>query len=337
MVTERPTPTLADDMVLIRTEASVIGVPERAPRPEITPGGAAVGEVVEAGAGAAELRGRRVVIGPDVACGECDVCRRAVTSSCPHGEVLGRTIDGTLASAVAVRARWLCSLDQGLEIPGPEAALLGREAAWAYSMLVRAGVGPGDPVFVLGDDVVARFLVELAIAKGTRPLVVMASERPAWRDWVHERGGVPVVVAELGPDQSRAVVAEAARAAGHGERPRTVFACAASDACRGLALDLVTAGSRVVTLARRAVGLTEPGAALALDALADADATLIGVAGAHPDLLPELAALAVRGEIDLAGAAEPLSIAALPVHVDQVNAFRAELPRAAVVLLDAGA
>ncbi len=32
--------------------------------------------------------------------------------------------------------------------------------------------------------------------------------------------------------------------------------------------------------------------------------TTIGVAGAHPDLVPELVALAVRGEIDLAAAVD---------------------------------
>jgi threonine dehydrogenase-like Zn-dependent dehydrogenase len=64
----------------------------------------------------------------------------------------------------------------------------------------------------------------------------------------------------------------------------------------------------------RAARLAGPGATLVLvggaaagsaetppipSALLDDDVTIVGVAGAHPDLVPELCALVARGELDL--------------------------------------
>jgi hypothetical protein len=43
-----------------------------------------------------------------------------------------------------------------------------------------------------------------------------------------------------------------------------------------------------------------PGAALQAD-LIDREVTVIGVAGPHPDLIVEAAAMCVKGEIDLVG------------------------------------
>lgn len=324
---ELPAPAVADDSILVAVEASVVGLPERYPRAGIAPGGAAVGRVVEAGANALELRGQRVVIGPDMACGECDVCRRAAVAACPHRVVLGRTVHGTLASAVVARARWACVLDGGLHIDGPAAALVGREAAWAYTMFVRAGVGPGELAVIAGHDVVARFLVEIAVAKGARPLVLVTEDRPAWSAWIHARGGQAVSVE---PASAHEALAGARAAAGHGERPWCIFATDAAPAQRSLALAAMTPGSRIVFLGRGALGLGAAGAAMDIDTVVDADGTLLGVAGAHPDLLPEVAALAVRGDIDLAGASQVLAPEALTWSLDRLPVAD-DLPRALLV------
>jgi threonine dehydrogenase-like Zn-dependent dehydrogenase len=332
---ELPAPVIADDGILVAVEASVIGSPERYPRAGIAPGGAAVGRVVEAGANALELRGQRVVIGPDLACGECDVCRRAAVAACPHRAVLGRTVHGTLASAVVARARWACVLEGGLHgghLEGPAAALVGREAAWAYTMFVRAGVGPGEVAVIAGHDVVARFLVEIAAAKGARPLVLLTQERPAWSAWVQGRGGQAVSVEPARVTEALASAQARIRtAAGHGgERPWCIFATDAGPAQRNLALAAMTPGSRVVFLARSALGLDAAGPAVDVDTVVDADGTLLGVAGAHPDLLPEVAALAVRGDIDLAGASQIVAPEALAWSLDRLP-VEADLPRALLV------
>ena len=51
---------------------------------------------------------------------------------------------------------------------------------------------------------------------------------------------------------------------------------------------------------RATLTVLAPGAALPA-ALIDREVTVIGVAGPHPDLIVEAAAMCVKGEIDLAG------------------------------------
>jgi hypothetical protein len=61
--------------------------------------------------------------------------------------------------------------------------------------------------------------------------------------------------------------------------------------------------------------------------------TVLSVAGAHPDLYPELAALAARGELDLAAAVEVHPREALPSLPDRLR--RGELARLPVVRFSA--
>lgn len=333
-------PELAGDSVLVRVSACVIGAPERQLEDTWTPGAAAVGTVERAGSEAEHLLGARVILGPEQACGECDICRRAEPVLCPNGEVLGRTTHGALAELVRVRARWLCALLDDLDSPAlatPAAALLGREAAWAYTMFARAGVAPGEPVFVVGRaierDVVARFVIEIAIAKGTRPMVLHEPGRTEFADWLDSVGALSVPVASS--DDARAAAERVARAAGHGQRPWFVFETSAHPDGRARALSLCVPGSRQAWLSARALGDRRAPQLLALDAIADMDATLVGVTGAHPDLLPELAALVVRGELDIEGAARVTTLAELAGATGIADGSAAGGARATVVTLPA--
>lgn len=221
-----------DDEIVVAVEAACLD------------GSAAVGRVIEVGPGAAHLADARVVVGAAQPCGDCDVCRRGGGAVCP----VGRTIDAR-SPRLTARARWALALADGLDVPGPAAALIGGPAALAYAMYARTGVGPGDPTHVLGDGPVARLLAQILTAKGAPP-----------------------------SDPST-----------HGARPAKLFVCDPDAAPHAIAL----AGPRAtVTVAAgaRAVDVT---AAIAREV------TVIGVAGAHPDLLPEVAALVVRGDLTL--------------------------------------
>ena len=50
------------------------------------------------------------------------------------------------------------------------------------------------------------------------------------------------------------------------------------------------------------------------------DCTIIGVDGAHPDLIPETAALAVRGELDLGAMTEVVPWADVPRAIERAGA-----------------
>lgn len=286
---------MTDDDVVVEVEAACLGA-------AAWPGPAVVGRVVDAGPGGRHVLGARVVVGMHQPCGECDVCRRGGAPVCPTG----RTVGGALTPRVTARARWVLVLDDTLAVPGPAAALLGHHAALAYALYARAGVGPSDPAVVIGDSAIARLLVEILIAKGAPPIAWTVDADLA--TWAAGRGAV---VARNADDANAALRA-------HGDRPAKLFACDADGdaAARAVAL----AGARAIVAVIASGRAVDVGAALAREV------TVLGIIGAHPDLFPELAALAVRGELDLAGAAEV-------IRADEVDAARARGERSRAIVV----
>lgn len=300
-----------DDTVVVAVEATSLGVGYRA----MVPGRAAVGRVVDAGAGARHLDGARVLVGSHQPCGDCDVCRRGGAPVCPAGRTLGVDAPGGLAERVTARARWVLRLDGELELPGSATAVLGHEAGLAYALYARAGVGPREPTIVLGAGPVARLLVEVLIAKSAPPLLV--TSEPALAGWAASRD---LSVIEP-PGDDVVALGEALRGAadarGHGRRPWKLFETDGDPAIQAQALAVAGPRATVAVVAPTGVGVIDLGAALGREV------TVIGVRGAHPDLLPELAALAVRGELDLAAAAEIVELGALAATLDRGAGSRA--------------
>jgi len=125
-------------------------------------------------------------------------------------------------------------------------------------------------------------------AKGITPTVI-AGDQPAWRDWLLGKGAAVVDARDPHPHEA---VTSAIAAQGLGARPWRVIATTASALAQAAAL----AGPRA-TLTAYVDGAAP---ALPADVLAR-EVTVIGVAGPHPDLIVEAAAMCVKGEIDLAG------------------------------------
>lgn len=297
---EKDTPEPTGSDVRVAVEAVVFGETERRASGDVTPGGASVGRVEACGDAASHLAGARVLVGPAAPCGECDACRRGAAASCPRGHTLGATVDGALATHVIAPARWVCPLVEGLDLPGPVAALAARELPLAYAMLARAGVGPGEPVVIAGDGVVSRLCFAVAVERGTTPIV--ATRDDAFAAAITTAGGRAVFGDDLG--------AEARRAASElqlGERPWKIFVHGADP----------EAGARALSLLGPGATLTVGGAddasslSLSLSQLAALGATALGVAHAHPDLLTEAAALVATGAIDLADYAEVRALSEL--------------------------
>ncbi len=251
------------------------------------PNGAAVGRVDDASEGSAVLLGKRVLVGPLDPCGQCDVCRRGGAAVCPFANRREAT-----GARLRVASRWVVALADGLELPVPHAAVAG-DVATAYTLYARTGLGPREPVVIVGDNAITRFLVEIVRAKGITPTVIVEAANDAtndaWRDWLLAKGAA--VVRGSDADLTASVTAAVA-AQGLGSRPWRVIATAASALVRAAAL----AGPRATLTAY--VDASAP--ALPGDVLAR-EVTVIGVAGPHPDLIVEAAAMCVKGEIDLVG------------------------------------
>lgn len=267
---------LADDEVLVAVEAIGVGR-DGSGAPTAS---AVLGEVVDSGANATAERGHRVVAGVVAPCGECGVCRRGAATVCPRARLVV-ALDGAVARReVAVPARWLCRLDGDLAVPGPAAVLIGGAAATAYAAFIAVGCPPGDPVIVLGAGGTARLAIDIARARGARVLVPPG---PFAGDAIH-----------IAHDGTRGSFEQAARAAGCADLPWRIIETTGTSAGRAAAAALGSPGVRYALVT--GAGPSEP-----LDAaVLDAGATIAGIPGAHPDLLPEIAAMAVKRELDLA-------------------------------------
>ena len=262
-----------------------------APAPELVgiaveaaqPSGALVGRVDDASEGSAVLLGKRVLVGPIDPCGQCDVCRRGGAAVCP----LAKRRDGVTAR-VRVASRWVVALGDGLELPVPAAAAVAGDVTTAYTLYARTGLGPREPVVIAGGNAVTRFLVEILRAKGITPTVIV-EHGDTWRDWLLGKGAAAVANDARVADSVNAAIA----AQGLGTRPLRVIATDASS----LALAAQLCGPRAtLTVLAGAIAPALPGDVLAREV------TVIGVAGPHPDLIVEAAAMCVKNEIDLASA-----------------------------------
>ena len=229
---------------------------------EGTSGAAAIGRVIDAGSRAAHLVGKRVLAGPIDPCGECEICRRGGAAVCPAA----RRRTAPLASPMVAAARWLVTLGEpnGVDVPAPAGAVVAGDLAIAYTLYARTGIGPRDPVVVIGDSPIARHLVAVLRTKGIAPAVPGPS---------------------VTTDELRAGFAEQ----GFGHKPWRVLATSG---------DLV---ERAAALCgpRSTLTVLAPVAAIPGD-LASREVTVITVAGAHPDLVTEIAALVAKGELGLA-------------------------------------
>ncbi|HET7505369.1 MAG TPA: alcohol dehydrogenase catalytic domain-containing protein [Kofleriaceae bacterium] len=238
---------------------------------------AGVGRVIADGAHASGLVGRRVLVGPIDPCGECDVCRRGGAAVCPTA----RRRD-SLGARVVAASRWLVPLEDGLDLPSPAAAAVAGDVALAYTLYARTGVAPRDPVVVVGASPITRFLIEILLAKAITPAAVTGPG--AWADWLAGKG---VLVAH-----DRAELTAALAAQSLGTRPWRVLCGDPAQAPAAIEL----AGPRA-TLSLVAA----PSIAALAGAVLAREVTILGVAGAHPDLVVEAAALCVKREIDLVG------------------------------------
>jgi len=248
-------------------------------------GRSAVGRVDEASEGAAVLLGKRVLVGPYDACGQCEVCRRGGAPVCPLG-----TPRQAIGSRLRAATRWLVTLGDGLDLPVPAAAAVAGDVTTAYTLYARTGLSPREPVVIVGTTPITRFLVEILRAKAITPVVIVdPNAPPEWRDWLLAKGAAAVSGGE--PSLGAAVLATIA-AQGQGAKPLRLVATDPD----ALPIAVSLAGPRsTFTVFANGAGPPLPASLLAREL------TIIGVAGPHPDLIVEAAAMCVRGDIDLVG------------------------------------
>jgi D-arabinose 1-dehydrogenase-like Zn-dependent alcohol dehydrogenase len=140
-------------------------------RPGLVLGHEIFGEVVAVGPDVEGVRvGDRRVVYPWIGCGECAVCRRGEEHLCTPGRGLGTVAQGGFADHVMVpHSRYL--FDKG-EVPDALASTYACSGLTAYSALKKVGeLVEGDEVVLIGAGGVGMMALQVALARGIRPIV----------------------------------------------------------------------------------------------------------------------------------------------------------------------
>jgi len=134
------------------------------------------GRVVACGAGAEAWAGKAVIVPAVLPCGECDLCRRGLSTICSQQKMPGNDIQGGFASHIVVPGRGLCEVDEarlaraGLTLA--DVSIVADALTTPYQAVQRAGVTPGSLAIVVGAGGVGGYCVQVARAFGASVVAI---------------------------------------------------------------------------------------------------------------------------------------------------------------------
>ena len=227
-----------------------------------------------------EVDGKLVVVEPFVGCGKCYPCRIGKSNCCANLKVLGVHCDGGYADYMVAPRNRIHPVPAGLS---PLWASFAEPLAIGVQSCRRGGVRAGELVLILGAGPIGLALIEVAKAKGARPVVT------------------DVLDARL--DFARQLDAEALKADEHllervmeltsGEGAPVVIEATGNAKAMESTVDLVAAGGRIVI-----VGLVKKGTMVSFPGLdfTRKEMTIVG-SRASVDCFPESLDLLASGKI----------------------------------------
>jgi NADPH:quinone reductase-like Zn-dependent oxidoreductase len=114
------------------------------------PGSDVAGEVVAVGDGVTNVQvGDKVIVNPNLTCGECEWCRMGEDSMCQSFGIFGAKCWGGYAEYAKVPARNLIPMPSNLTFEQAAAFPLTFLTAW-HMLITRAGLKAGERVLVIG-------------------------------------------------------------------------------------------------------------------------------------------------------------------------------------------
>jgi NADPH:quinone reductase-like Zn-dependent oxidoreductase len=145
--------------------------------------------------------GQRVTANPLLWCGRCPACIAGRQNHCAQGHLLGEHVSGSCADYVAVPARNLIAIPEGVALEVAAAASLVYLTAW-HSLLTVGDLRAGERVLVVGaGGGVNSAAIQIALLAGAE---VFAHDRSRTPDWGRAlfaatgRAGVDMVVDNVG-------------------------------------------------------------------------------------------------------------------------------------------
>jgi threonine dehydrogenase-like Zn-dependent dehydrogenase len=304
---ERPEPALgaADEVVLEVEACGVCGTdlhiletpPGHPANVGVVLGHEFVGRVTAVGDAVRSLReGERVVVAPNLWCGECEWCRRGLRNQCENGTTYGIFIDGGLAPLVAVKAKACYPISAGL--PAHVAALAEPLSTVVHGAR-QAQVFPGERAIVIGAGPIGAFFCALLNAAGAT--VTAVEPTPERAELARALGATRVVA----PDETGGLEAEV-----------VVDAVGSQLAA---ALDLVARGGRVLLFGMN----TAARADVAQSRITRDELTVLG-SYVGQDVFPDAIRLLEQERIDFSPVVtHRIEVGELPRAIEELRAGRA--------------
>ncbi|MCJ7432678.1 MAG: alcohol dehydrogenase catalytic domain-containing protein [Anaerolineales bacterium] len=108
------------------------------------------GNIVALGEGVTGFKvGDRVVINPNLGCGQCEFCTEGRDNLCRNWHLLGETVRGTYAEYVTIPVRQLYKLPADFDYYQAAAAALVYQTAW-HSLVKRGNLRAGEILLIVG-------------------------------------------------------------------------------------------------------------------------------------------------------------------------------------------
>lgn len=276
------------------------------------------GVVVEAGDGAQGWLGKSVIIPAVLPCGECDLCKRGLTTICRAQKMPGNDIQGGFASHIVVPGRGLCEVDlarlanAGLELA--QVSIVADALTTPYQAVRRAGVVPGSLAIVIGAGGVGGYCVQVARAFGATVVAIDIDDGKLAA--IKQHGAALTLNSrQLDSKAIKAAVNDFAKANGLRRTEWFIFECSGSAPGQLTAYGLLVHGATLSV-----VGFTMDKVELRLSNLMAFDARALGNWGCPPEQYPAALDLVLDGKVQIAPFVEKRSL-------DQINEIFAAVHR----------
>jgi len=286
------------------------------------------GYVVETGAGAESWKGKAVIVPAVLPCGECDLCRRGLTTICRAQKMPGNDIQGGFASHIVVPARGLCLVDEqrlakaGLKLW--QVSVVADALTTPYQAVQRAGVKPGSLAVVIGAGGVGGYCVQVANAFGAKVLAIDVDDGKL--EAIGKYGAARTLNSRgLDAKQVKQAVQAFAKEQGLRATEWFIFECSGTPAGQQAAWNLLVHGATLSV-----VGFTMDKVEVRLSNLMAFDARAIGNWGCPPEYYPAALDLVLDGKVQLAPFVETHPLADINAVFRAVHAR--EITRRAVMV-----
>ncbi len=129
------------------------------------------GTVVEKGNPNLEFSiGQKVVIDPNIYCGQCDYCRRGMINFCENLRALGVTLNGGFAENCIVPSSQAYLLPDNFDLP---AAAFAEPLSCCLRGIENANIKPGDVVVIIGGGTIGLLMVQLVKISGASQIILI--------------------------------------------------------------------------------------------------------------------------------------------------------------------